>query len=79
MNSIINSIDTNLSHLWEIKEVRRAWHAAVHAVAKRWTQLSNLTATTLVVIVERQRQMLYEPLHRCTARESRLCMHKDYI
>ena len=41
LNSIINSIDTNLSHLWEIKEVRRAWHAAVHAVAKRWTQLSN--------------------------------------
>ena len=79
LDSIIDSIDTNLSQLWEIKEDRGAWHAAVHGVAKSRTWLSNWTSTTLVVIVKRQRQMLFKPLHRYTVRESRLYMHKDYI
>ena len=40
LDSIIDSIDTNLSQLWEIKEDRGAWHAAVHGVAKSRTRLS---------------------------------------
>ena len=27
--------------LWQIVKDREAWHAAVHVVAKSWTQLSN--------------------------------------
>ena len=34
-----NSMDMNLSKLWEIVKERGAWHAAVHGVAKSWTQL----------------------------------------
>ena len=34
-NSIINSVDMNLSKFWEIVKDREAWHAAVHGVAKR--------------------------------------------
>ena len=35
--SIINSVDMNLSKLWETVKDRDAWHAAVHGVSKSWT------------------------------------------
>ena len=38
-NSITDSMDMNLSELWETVEDRGAWYAAVHGVAKSWTQL----------------------------------------
>ena len=37
LDSITDSVDMNLSKLWEIVEDRGAWHAAVHDVAKTWT------------------------------------------
>ena len=40
MDGITNSMDINLSKLWEIVEDRGIWRAAVHAVAKNWTQFS---------------------------------------
>ena len=41
LDSIISLMNTNLSKLQEIVENRGAWHAAVHGVAKSWTQLSS--------------------------------------
>ena len=41
LDGIIDSMDTNLSKLWEIVKDRRDWSVAVHGIAKSWTQLSN--------------------------------------
>ena len=41
LESITESVDMNLSKLWEIVKDREAWHAAVHGVAKSRTRLRN--------------------------------------
>ena len=41
LDSIIDSVDMNLSKLWEIVKDREDWRAAVHGATKRWTQLSD--------------------------------------
>ena len=36
-NDITNSVDMNLSKLWEMVKDRVAWWSPVHGVAKSWT------------------------------------------
>ena len=42
MDGITNSLDINVSKLWEIVEDRGAWYAAVHEAANSRTRLCGL-------------------------------------
>ena len=49
LSSITNSMDMNLSKLWETVRDRGPWHAIVHRVTKSQTWLSDWIAKTIVV------------------------------
>ena len=47
LDTITDSIDMNLSKLWETVKDREAWHAAVQTVTKSWIWLNSWTTISL--------------------------------
>ena len=48
LDGITDSMEMNLSELWEIVEDGGAWHAAAHGVTKSWTTTEQPPINTLV-------------------------------
>ena len=88
LDSIADSMDMNLSKLWEAVKDRGAWQAASQEVEKSWTQLSNWTISSLshhiskgvatyILIDEGVLKNFWVPLHIYKIRilESYACEH----
>ena len=73
LDGITDSMDMNLSKLWEFVMDREAWHAAIHGVAKSWTRLRDWTELNLNTVVKGL------DLYRCRYFESKRFSHLPEI
>ena len=56
LDGITDAMYMNLGKLGEMVKDRKAWHSAVHEVAKSWTWLGDWTITTIIGI-QKQRKI----------------------
>ena len=64
LDGLTDSMDLNLSKLWEIVKHRGVWSAPVHGVAKSWTWLSNWTTTKPLKSIYHWFQILWQDRRR---------------
>ena len=72
LDGITDSRDMSLSKLREIVKKRVAWHAAVHGVAKSWTQLSAATIPEQPINIK----LVYSPVAKHVRSLERLTMYQ---
>ena len=75
LDSSTDSVDMNLSKLWEIAEDRAAWCAAIHGVAKSWTQFFDWRTVGSSKLLLNALPLSYEQVLKLSSENSLIFFH----